>query len=165
MADLTTVSGGAKHGVSSLSPAEHKAAITALSKLTSGGASHGVSSALSTSLRSATLKGGSVHSDGVRQSTSFAGGVHTGATPAFKAIGSDTVKAGSAFSSKGPQAAGSTHGLGGAGADTIKVAGVTAASVKNENAHDAKAGHTITLSDKTTITLTGVSTHDVVKPH
>jgi hypothetical protein len=168
MADLVTVSGGAKSGISTLSAAEHHAALKALSKLGSTtGATQGVASVLGGSnLTSATLSGGSVH--GQVGSDTFAGGVHSGVTPAFTGIGSDTVVAGSAFSSKAEttQATGtSAHALSLSSSDTINVAGTTAASVKTETTPDSKAGHTITLSDKTTITLTGVSTHDVTKPH
>jgi hypothetical protein len=175
MADLVTVAGGAHASLKSLSPAEHQAAVSALSKLAS--ASPGVSSVLGGSLRSATLSGGSVHSEGIKVGSSslaigsgadtFAGGVRSVAAPAHTTIGSDTVVAGSAFSSKidatKSAASGAHVSLSG---DTINVAGTTAASVKSETVQDAKsAGHTITLSDKTTITLTGVSAHDVIKPH
>lgn len=175
MADLVTVAGGAHASLKSLSPAEHQAAVSALSKLAS--ASPGVSSVLGGSLRSATLSGGSVvHSEGIKVGSSslavgsgadtFAGGVSSAAAPVHT-IGSDTVVAGSAFSSKidatKSTASGAHVSLSG---DTINVAGTTAASVKSETVQDAKsAGHTITLSDKTTITLTGVSAHDVIKPH
>lgn len=176
MADLVTVAGGAHASLKSLSPAEHQAAVSALSKLAS--ASPGVSSVLGGSLRSATLSGGSVvHSEGIKVGSSslatgsgadtFAGGVRSAAAVAHTTIGSDTVVAGSAFSSKidatKSAASGAHVSLSG---DTINVAGTTAASVKSETVQDAKsAGHTITLSDKTTITLTGVSAHDVIKPH
>jgi hypothetical protein len=160
MADLVTVAGGARHGVSSLSPAEHQAAIHALSKLSdSSGASTGVASVLGGAFRSATLSGGATKS-------TFAGGVHDSTAPTFSTLGSDTVVAGSAFTKLDPTQAGSgaSHALSLSG-DTINVAGATAASLKNETVHESKAaGQTITLSDKTTITLTGVS-HDVTKPH
>jgi len=163
-----TLPGAVKTGILSLTHSEHQAAINALKKLSSAsGATHGISSSLGASLRSATLSGGSVH-DGTRGADTFAGGVHTGATPSL-AIGSDTVVAGSGFSGKiestGSAAHGSAHPLN-LSADTIHVAGTTAASVKIEPAHDSKAaGHTITLADKTTVTLTGVSPHDVPKAH
>jgi hypothetical protein len=174
MADLVTVSGGS-HGIKSLSPAEHQAAVNALSKLAStDGASQGVASVLGGSLRSATLSGGSALSQGIKVGSSnlvgrgadtFAGGVHSGATPTFSGIGSDTVVAGSAVSSTTAATQQATSGghssLSG---DTINIAGTTAASVKSQAVPENKsAGHTITLSDKTTITLTGV--HDVTKPH
>jgi hypothetical protein len=178
MADLVTVAGGSSHGIKTLSAAEHHAAVSALSKLGSaGGVSQGVASVFGGSLRSATLSGGTVHSDGIkvgatslvagRGADTFAGGVHSGATPAFGAVGSDTVVSGSAFSSGAAAAkAAATGGHAGSSGDTINVAGTTAASVKSEAAQAGKAvGHTITMADKTTITLTGVSTHDVVKPH
>jgi hypothetical protein len=166
MANLVTVAGGAKAGISTLSPAEHHAAISALSKLSAAsGATHGVASALGGTLRSATLSGGSVHSSAGHGADTFAGGVHSGATPAVSSLGSDTVVAGSAFKPESTAASvAKSHPLSLSG-DTINVAGTTAATVKSETVHDAKAGHTITLSDKTTITLTGVAPHDVTKPH
>jgi len=47
--------------------------------------------------------------------------------------------------------------------ETIKQTGASAASFKPD-AQAQGVGHTITMADKTTITVTGV-THDVVKPH
>ena len=165
MADLVTVPGGAKSGISTLSTAEHQAALRALAKLSSSsGATHGIASVLgSAALPSATLSGGSVH--GQVGSDTFVGGVHSGVTPTFSGIGSDTVVAGSAFVAKPAASAGAAHTMAIISGDTINVAGTTAASVKTETLPDNKVGNTITLSDKTTITLTGVSTHDVPKPH
>jgi hypothetical protein len=163
-----TVGGASRTGISSLTHTEHQAAINALKKLSSAsGATHGVASVLGAHLVSATQSGGSVH-EGTRGADTFAGGVHTGATPSL-AIGSDTVVAGSGFSGKiesaGSATAGSAHALSLSG-DTINVAGTTAASVKTEPLHEGKiTGQTLTLSDKTTITLTGVSAHDVTKAH
>jgi len=164
MAELT-VDGGAKTGIGSLTPHEHQAAINALSKLSSAsGATHGVAQLLGGTLRSATLSGGSVHD--VKGADTFAGGVRTTLAPVSH-VGSDTVVAGSAFTGKvesSPAAFGGGHAL--STTDTINVAGTTASSVKNEPLAAGKAtGHTITLSDKTTITLTGVAPHDVTKAH
>jgi hypothetical protein len=169
-----SVDGGAKHGIASLSPAERHAAINALSKLTNAsGASRGVSSVFGGALKSATLSGGSVHTAGVktlagttlvtgRGADTFAGGVRSAATPAIHAIGSDTVVAGSAFGKTELTNAGGSRALSG---DTISIAGTTAAGVKT--ALDVKStGHTITMADKTSITLTGVTAHtNVTKPH
>jgi hypothetical protein len=162
MADLVTVAGGAKPGISTLSPAEHQAAMHALSRLSTGvGASTGVASVLGGSnLTSATQSGGSAKLVTGRGADTFAGGVHQSSAPAFSTLGSDTVVAGSAFGKLDPAAAGQAHSLSG---DTINVAGTTAASLKEQTLHAGKAaGQTITLSDKTTVTLTGV--HDVTKP-
>ncbi len=164
MADLVTVPGGTKAGISTLSPAEHQAALHALSKLSSAtSATQGVASVFGgSSLSSATLSGGSVH--GKVGADTFAGGVHSGVSPAFGGIGSDTVLAGSAFSGKfeTSSASGAAHPL--TLSDTINVAGTTAASVKSVTGPESKTG-ALTLSDKTTITLTGISAHDVTKPH
>jgi hypothetical protein len=163
MADLVTVAGGAKHGMSTLSPAEHQAALKALAKLSTGnGASTGIASVLGgSSLNSATLSGGSAKLITGRGADTFAGGVHQGSAPTFSTLGSDTVVAGSAFGKLDPTAAGQAHSLSG---DTINVAGTTAASLKEQPVHASKAaGQSFTLADKTTVTLTGV--HDVTKPH
>lgn len=164
MVDLVTVAGGAKHGISTLSPAEHQAAVHALAKLSAAdGASKGVASVLGgTSLRSATLSGGSAKLVTGRGADTFAGGVHQSSTPTFSTLGSDTVVAGSAFGKLDPAAASKGHGLSLSG-DTINVAGTTAASLKEQAVQGKAAGQTLTLSDKTTVTLTGV--HDVTKPH
>jgi hypothetical protein len=163
MVDMATVDGGTRSGVSSLSPSEHHAAISALSKLTEGSASHGVASVFGGTLQSATVSSGASQKSPTlvsgRGADTFAGGVHSGAAPAVKAIGSDTVVAGSAFA-KTELSTGPNRAL---TADTIKSAGTTAADVKT--APDTKAsGTTITMADKTSITLTGVTPHSV-KPH
>src|SRR4029077_945832 len=108
MVETATTSGGARLGIQSLSPAERHAAINALSKLTNSSASRGVSSVFGGALKSATLSGGSVHSNSIkttggttlvagRGSDTFAGGVKSAVKPAIHTIGSDTVVAGSAF--------------------------------------------------------------------
>jgi hypothetical protein len=81
--------------------------------------------------------------------------------PAIHTIGSDTVVAGSAFSKTELTNTGASRAL---SSDTINVAGTTAASVKT--ALDLKStGHTITMPDKTSITLSGVTPHNLIKPH
>jgi len=164
MVDLASVSGGVKSGVSSLSASEHQAAVHALSKLTESSASHGVASVFGGTFKSATVSSGSVHTESIKSASvvsgkgadTFSGGVHSGAAPAIHAIGSDTVVAGSAFA-KTELSSGTGKAL---SADTIKAAGTTAADVKT--APDTKAsGTTITMADKTSITLTGVTPHIV----
>lgn len=158
----TTVSGATTSGIKSLTPQEHQSALNALSKLsTSSGATHGIASSLGATLKSATLSGGSVH-DGTKSTSTFAGGAQAASGP-ITSVGSDTVVAGSGFSAK-TETFGSGHTLS-VGSDTINVAGTTAAVVKHEPLAAKASGQTITLSDKTTITLTGVSAHDVAKPH
>jgi len=171
MVDMATMSGGAKLGIHSLTPAERHAAINALSKLTHSSASKGVASVFGGALKSATLSGGSVHSASIkttggttlvagRGADTFAGGVQSGVKPAINTIGSDTVVAGSAFG-KTELTTGGSRAL---SSDTINVAGTTAAGVKT--AVDTKStGHTITMADKTSITLNGVTPHNVIKPH
>ena len=153
----TTLAGGAS--VKQLTPAERHAAINALSKLTGATASKGVASVMGGSLKSATLKGGMTLVSGHGADT-YAGGVKSTVKPAIHAIGNDTVVAGSAFA-KSELAHGGSRAL---SSDTIKIAGTTAAGVKS--ALDTKpTGHTITMADKTSITLNGVTPHNIVKPH
>jgi hypothetical protein len=166
---MATVTGGVHSGAHPLSPAERHAAISALSKLTNSHASKGVSSVFGGGLKSATLSGGSVHSASVkttagshlvtgRGADTFAGGVTSAAKPTIHTVGSDTVVAGSAFGKTELTAKGTGKALSG---DTINVKGTTAASVKT--ALDVKStGHTITMADKTSITLKGITPH---KPH
>lgn len=171
MGGTATMDGGAKVGIHSLSPAERHAAITALSKLTHSTETKGVSSVFGGALKSATLRGGSVHSESVKTtggtslilgkgSDTFAGGVKSGLKPAIHTLGSDTVVAGSAFTKT------ELAPKGGAGlsSDTIKIAGITAAGVKT-TIDDKSTGHTITMADKTSITLKGITPTNVHKPH
>jgi len=142
-----------------LSPAERHAAITALSKLTGSSTTKGVASVFGGSLKSATLSGGSgTKLLSGRGSDTFAGGVKSGVKPAIHSIGSDTVVAGSAF--KPLELSGKAGKP--LSTETIKLTGVTAAGVKT--AEEKPASHSITMADKTHITLTGVTPHNI-KPH
>ncbi len=157
MADLTTMSGGGSVHHASLTAQEHQVALQALEKLkATGGVSRGSAAALSSDLRSAVVKtGAEVISP---KSETFAGGVSSGVKPAVNTIiGSDTVVAGSALTKT------ELTSKAGVGVETIKVEGVTAALVKNEAATKSSAANTITMPDKTSITLSGISTHDVFK--
>jgi hypothetical protein len=50
--------------------------------------------------------------------------------------------------------------------DTINLAGTTAAAVKAlDPTLSQQSSHTITLSDKTTLTISGVHSSDIIKPH
>jgi len=168
MTDLVTIWGGGHgHGHGhhrGLTPFEHHAALEALEKLkAAGGVSRGVASVLGGGLRSATLKGGSNLL--AAKTDSFVGGLKSDVKASISAIGSDTVVAGSAFTKAELLGKGGANVVSGLSADTIKAAGITAASVKNDTAETKSAAHTITMSDKTSITLSGISTHDVIKPH
>jgi len=155
------MAGGTKVGATTLTAHEHQAALQALEKLkTTGSVSHGVASVLGGSLRSAVTISTNLLGS---KSDSFAGGVKSDVKAAISAIGSDTVVAGSAFTKS--ELAGKGGGVSALSSDTIKAAGVTAASVKHDPAEAAKSAHTITMPDKTSITLSGISTHDVIKPH
>jgi|ERR1700733_2243062 hypothetical protein len=170
-----TVSGGATHGLAVLSHAERQAANHALAKLKTLGS--GLASHLGGSSESATVYGGStLKTIGLRASTlihgqgsdTFKGGARSASTHALSNIGNDTVVSGSATSLGGRTAA---QHLGGHSAqnfhlssDTISVKGATAEGLKAARPEEAKTkAHTVTLADKTTVTISGLSQHDVGK--
>lgn len=165
MVGNASLSGGARHGLSALSHAERQAAQNALSRIKgSGGLDH-----------NATVYGGALGKAGLgapslihgRGSDTFAGGSRGIQTRPLIGAGNDTVVSGSTavLGSRPPL----SEAMGGHGShgfalnsDTINVAGATAESVKAVQ-HDAAAkAHTITLADKTTVTITGLS-HDIPK--
>jgi hypothetical protein len=150
------MSGGASGHHASLSAHEHQVALQALEKLkATGGVSRGSAAGLHGDLRSAAAKAGTqiIHP----KSETFAGGASSSVKPAVSSIiGRDTLVAGSGVTKAELQT------KSGAGTETIKVEGVTAALVKNEPASKS-AAHTITMPDKTSITLSGISTHDLFK--
>lgn len=170
-----TVSGGATHGHAVLSHAEREAAKSALAKLkTLGG---GLGSHFSGSSESATVYGGSsVKTAGLGASTlihgqgrdTFMGGARSAPTHALANIGNDTVIGGSATKLGGRSGAGSVAGHVpqnfALSSDTINIKGATAEAVKATRPDEAKQGaHTVTLADKTTVTISGLSQHDVGK--
>ena len=171
MVDTATVAGGARSVLKSLSPAEHHAATQALSRLEALDRG-GVASHLG---GSATLSGGMSHVldttvvgsgklgliSGVGSDT-FAGGVGSAAGHAASLAGTDKVLSGSAFPDHGAfanEATLSSTGLS-LSNDTINAAGITASSVKADKPSAAHAaGTTVTMADKTTVNLIGVTTH------
>jgi len=173
-----TLDGGATRGMAILSPAEREAAKNALAKLkTLGG---GLGSHLGVFTESATVYGGaSVKASGLSSSTlvrghgsdTFMGGSGSLVTHSLANVANDTVVSGSATAFHGH---GAPEHLGGINArdfalssDTIDVKGTTADGVKAVHPEPAKAGaHTVKLPDKTTVTVSGLSQHDVDKlPH
>jgi hypothetical protein len=97
----------------------------------------------------------------------FMGGARSISTHALANIGNDTVVSGS--QSHGGHAAPEAHGARSVQSfnlnnDTISVKGRTAEGVKDTRP-DGKAAstHTITLADKTTVTVAGLSHHDMGK--
>jgi hypothetical protein len=170
-----SVAGGAKHGLAVLSHAEREAAKNALAKLktlTSHLGSHLISST-----ESATVYGGaSVKTTGLSASTlihgqgsdTFKGGARSAPTHTLANIGNDTVVSGSATTLGGHTLADPfvTHGAQAfsLNSDTINVKGTTAEGVKAAHPEEVRTGtHTVTLADKTTVTITGLSQHDVGK--
>jgi len=176
MAVDATLGGGAKHGLAKLTDAEREAASKALAKLKSPGGSLG--SHLGSLTQHATVYGGSSAKIGGsaspmlirgQGSDTFMGGVRGTPSHGPVDLGKDTVVSGSAPALGGH--ASHPDALGGHGhqtfslsAETINVAGTTAETVKSEHARDAAtSGHTITLADKTTVTISGLSQHDIAK--
>lgn len=157
--------GGIHHGVSHLSHAERQAALQALSRVKNNPSRLGA--VLAGVKHSATMIGGAhqpilgaaalVHGAG---HDTFIGGARSSVS---RSIGNDTVLSGSAKSSM--RAVSSTPGLSHAGlsSDTINIAGNTAASIKAMLPEEKAKTHTVTLSDKTKVTVTGLSNHDITK--
>jgi hypothetical protein len=162
MAGLSTVQGGVQHVAvrSPLTGAEKAAVQAALTKLSGSGASGALATHVSAT--GGTLPYASLKTitkgvlTGLGQDT-FAGGI-SGGRVALTRFPSDSVVGGSA--AKAP-VLGSGVRL---SAESIGLKGVTAAGVK---AIDPNVGlaltHTVTLTDKTTLTITGVHGH-VIKP-
>ncbi|HUD65085.1 MAG TPA: hypothetical protein VMQ17_10930 [Candidatus Sulfotelmatobacter sp.] len=171
-----TVAGGATHGLAVLSHAEREAAKNALAKLKTLGSQLGSHRGGST--ESATVYGGVsgkpfglnastlIHGQG---SDTFKGGARTAPTHALANIGNDTVVSGSATTLHGRTQAERFGGRSpqhfNLSSDTISVQGATAEAIKAATHHEeAKAGtHTVTLADKTTVTISGLSKHDIGK--
>ena len=165
-----TMSGGVQRGSTSLSHAERQAALNVLSKLSRTPGRFG--SSLVGVKQSATQVGGAAHKSELGSSTLLHGsGQDTfigGARGSMAAsIGGDTVLGGSIRGLERGTGLSGTHALGHAGlsSDTINVAGTTAANVKAMNPEDKAKAHTVTLGDKTRITISGLSTHDITKLH
>ncbi len=174
MVGMATVTGGVKHGLAVLSHAERAAAESALAKLNrpSGAAgSHAGSVAASATVlggvKSAAFSGSTlIHGQG---NDTFLGGARGTTTRALANIGNDTVVSGSAGGSRSLADAAVAHTAQhfSLSSDTINVKGATAEAVKGLHKEGATAGsHTITLADKTTVTIAGLTKHDIGKlPH
>jgi hypothetical protein len=175
---MATITGGAKHGMATLSHAEREAAQHALAKLRSLGGGLGAHSG--GSVQSATVYSGSsaksvglgaptlIHGQG---SDTFIGGARNAPAKAAANIGRDTVVSGSASAFGGrasiadPLGSHAAHNLS-LSSDTVNVAGLTAEAVKAAHPHDAVTkAHTVTLADKTTVTIAGLSQQDIAKLH
>jgi len=158
--------GGVHHGVTNLNHAERQAALQALSRVNSGTGRLGA--ALAEIKHSATMIGGVPHQPVLGSSTLVHGTGHDtfigGARSSFSAnIGNDTVLSGSARSTV--RDISGTHGAGhvGLSSDTINIAGATAASIKAALPEEKAKAHTVTLGDKTKVTISGLSNHDITK--
>jgi len=175
-----TMPGGASHGLAHLSHAEFQAAQKALAKLKDAGS--GLRLNLSGTAESATVSSGLTRSDASttglgtptlihgQGSDTFIGGVRSTSPGVGAGIGTDTVVSGSAQTLGGHTSVAQTLADRGAqhfslSSDTINVAGATAASVKAVHPQEQTDAHTITLPDKTTITIAGLSRHDISKLH
>jgi hypothetical protein len=168
MANPLTVSGGAAHHAGALTHAEFQAAQHALSKISSNTGSLG--SKLASLSQSATLIGGSGRASAPHTpsllpgsgSDTFFGGARTSAAGR---IGSDTIVGGSTKAVAGRLDVLGTHSIShfALSTDTINVAGATALSVKTLDPSESVKGHTLAVSDKTTLTINGLSAHDISK--
>jgi hypothetical protein len=124
---------------------------------------------LGASSQSATLIGGALRERGL-VSTGLPHGAGSdtfigGARGSAMSLGNDTVLSGSsAVFDRGTNPL-TAHGAGhfSLSSDTINVAGATALSVKAVQPEDKAKSHTVTLGDKTTVTISGLSTHDITK--
>jgi hypothetical protein len=159
---LSTPHGGVHHGLATLSHSEFQAAQHALSQIARASGGHGSFS------QSATLIGGSLRAGASPAlsllhggSDTFVGGARSSLTAS---IGTDTIVGGSAKLVDGTIGVLGSHNVGrlALSADTINAAGHTALSVKTEPQSIA-AGHTVTVGEKTTITISGLSAHDITK--
>lgn len=165
-----TVSGGVAHGLSALSHSELQAARQALAKLKFPGV--GLGSHLGSTTESATVSSGStaarlampalIHSHG---SDTFMGGVRSASPVVGASIGNDTVVSGSAAKFGGHTIAGRGVQHFNLTSDTINVAGTTATSLQTSQLRGTATAHTVTLADKTTIKIAGLSAHDISKLH
>jgi hypothetical protein len=168
MTGMASIHGGAHHGMATLTHAEQEAARNALAKLKTSG---GLGVHLDNSIRSATVYSGSaVKGTGANTSLlqghgsdTFIGGARSGLAPLGS--GSDTVVSGSTASGiidhkTANTMSGHTFAL---SADTVNVAGATAEALKAGHAPESTSSHTITLADKTKVTITGVPAHDITK--
>jgi hypothetical protein len=169
MTGMATVAGGVKHGTAVLSHAERSAAENTLAKLNKSMSTIG--SHLGAA--SATVIGG-VKAAGLgvsrliqgHGSDTFMGGVRSSSTHALANIGNDTVVGGSSAIGRSLADAQAGHGAHGftLNTDTISVKGATAEGIKALQPEGKTVGsHTITLSDKTTVTIAGLSKHDIGK--
>jgi hypothetical protein len=96
------------------------------------------------------------------------GGVRSAPLRPTLSVGGDTVISGSTARLGGH----TPEGFGARGAqhfalssDTINVAGATAVGIQTGHTHSTTSTHTITLADKTTIKIAGLSAHDISKLH
>jgi hypothetical protein len=166
--------GGAKHALVALSDAERDAANRVLAKLkTSGG---GLGSHLGNLTQHATVHGGSSVKTpgmaptlvGAHGSDTFVGGARTNLALSPATVAHDTVVGGSVTPFTPPVSVADALGKhGGQGLslsnETINVAGTTAENLKAGLPHEATSAHAVTLTDKTSITIAGLSHDDISK--
>jgi hypothetical protein len=175
MLATATPAGGAAHGMASLSDSERHAAQNVLAKLKqsgSGAGSHFGNESATVSSGSLSLKPfpalGASTLLSARGSDTFMGGVRSAPLSDLR-VGDDTVVSGSTTklgmhsASEAIASRGAQHFA--LSADTINVAGVTAAHVQTGHTAETKGSHTVTLADKTTIKIAGLSAHDISKLH
>jgi hypothetical protein len=165
MAISATVSGGAQHGASILTHAQHVVAQNALDRLN---ALKPTSATVFGGVKSSGLGGPNlVHGQG---NDTFLSGARAVSTHALANIGNDTVVSGSAANPGHMKPEGHLgHSVPNfsLSSDTISVKGTTAEDIKGAHQEGTTTtSHTIALSDKTKVTISGLTHHDVSKlPH
>ena len=188
MVGTATITGGARAAGVTLSAAEQLAAQQALAKLAGTVASSALPSIAALSAASATpvlasaiavpsiaapapalhaLAGLKSAASGLvlgGGNDSLTGGVPHCRSKGWPDLPSDSVSGGSATNL--PVASVTGQHAPTLGADVVQASGVTAAGVKAQDPASAHTGaHTITLVDKTVLTITGAGSHSIVKPH
>lgn len=170
MADTATIAGGAKSGLAHLSPAEHQAARIALARIGAADAGHGSTNFSAPQLSalggdSIVVGSGRATLLGSGNATLIGGAGKDALAGHAGSAGNDTLVGGSAHTLL--KEGGLSHSALTEKADvrsgfqlsndTIKVMGHTAAGFKAETSAETRSGSTtITLADKTTVTLIGV---------
>lgn len=165
MPGSATVSGGAQHGTSILTHAQHVVAQGALDRLN---ALKPTSATVFGGTKSSGL--GATHLVNGQGNDTFLSGARAVSTHALANIGNDTVVSGSASSLVHLKPEGQIgHSIPSfsLSSDTINVKGTTAEEIKGAHQEGVTTtSHTIALGDKAKVTISGLSHHDVSKlPH
>jgi hypothetical protein len=160
--------GGYEPGLGTLSAGEFQAAQNALSKISSSAGTLGNS--LGNLAQNAAAIGGALHSNALQPpsllhgtgSDTFVGGARSSL---LAGIGSDTVVGGSAKALAASAGVVNAQNISdfALSADTVSPAGVTALSIKQAEPDAGHKAHTVSVGDKTIVTISGLSSHEISK--